>query len=476
MLRTITFFLAFFLLLPLAGEAQKKALEPIDTSWYNPGDINYNLLVAAYLGIDKDVNRFLREGAYINTMTMNGSTPLMLAAGQGHLPTVQLLVTHGADVDKGDKQGTTPLMNAILNGHTEIVAFLLRSGASSHVRDRSGRTPLLLAATYNHPAIVTLLLDRGTDPDGTDKQGTTPLMAAIYAGHNHVARLLAGKGADLNKKDKKGFTPLLVAVQQGNREMTRWLLEHGADLQTVTNSGYSALLLAVQEKDVETARILLEADTAGYFHNRKGPSPVSMAAENKDALLKELLIDNDFTFKKRLYLDNMHLGGELLLNGPDFMPGIIFSMTEGITKLTLQTGYLYRVFPARILYPVTENTFWQMREYRGVACAGLGREFAFNSKENKKRITYGADLLLSVIYSFGPRYSGSTKKPPEVITASPSAGLFVNIGAVGIHAGYTWLDLQTYDLSRHHFSLRLSWIINRKKITRTEKTIPWYKK
>jgi hypothetical protein len=258
--------------------------------------------------------------------------------------------------------------------------------------------------------------------------------------------------------------------------MTRWLIGHGADLQAVTNSGYSALLLAVQEKDAGTARILLEADTSGYFLNSKGPSPVSMAAENKDALLKELLIDNDFTLKRRLYLDNMHLGGELLLNGPDFMPGIFFSMTEGITGLTIQTGYLYRAFPARILYPVTENTFWQMKEYRGMAYAGLGRAFAFTSKENKKRVTYGADLLISVIYSFGPQYSGSTKKPPDVITASPSAGLFVNIGAVGIHAGYTWLDLQTYDLSRHHFSLRLSWIINRKKITRTEKTIPWYKK
>jgi ankyrin repeat protein len=476
MLRTLTFFLALFLLLPFAGEAQKKALEPVDTTWYNPGDINYNLLVAAYLGLDKDVERFLREGAYVNTMTMNGSTPLMLAAGQGHLSTVQLLVMHDADVEEGDKQGTTPLMNAVINGHAKIVSFLLRSGASPHARDRAGRTPLLLAAVHNRPAIALLLLDKGADPDGTDKQGTTPLMAAIYAGNNNVARLLIEKEADPNKKDEKGFTPLLIAVQQGNREMISLLLSHGADLQAVTRSGYSALLLAIQEKDTETARLLLEKDTTGFFRSKTRPNPVSMAVDNKDPAMKELLIDNDFSFRRTLYLDNMHLGGELLLNGPDFMPGIFFSLTEGVTGLALQTGFLYRAFPARILQKETENTFWQLREYRGIAYAGLGREFAFSPKKDNQKILYGADLLISVIYSFGPQYSGSMKKPPDVVTVSPSAGLFLNIGAVGIHAGYAWVDLQTYDLSRHHFSLRISWIINRKKITRTEKTIPWYKK
>ncbi len=476
MLKPLTFFLALFLLLPFSGQAQKKALEPVDTSWYNPGDINYNLLVAAYLGIDRDVNRFLRDGAYVNTMTMNGSTPLMLAAGQGHLSTVQILVMHDADVNKGDKQGTTPLMNAILNGHADVVAFLLRSGAATRVRDRAGRTPLLLAAAHNRPAIVSLLLEKGADPDGPDKQGTTPLMAAIYAGNNNIARLLIDKGAAIDRKDNKGFTPLLIAVQRGNREMISYLLGHGARLEEVTNSGFSALLLAVQEKDTETARLLLEADTAGFFHRKSRPNPVGLAVDNKDPVMKELLIDNDFRFKRSLYLHSMHLGGGLLLNGANFMPGILFSMTEGVTGLSLESGFLYRAFPARILRQESDHTFWQLREYRGIAYAGLGRAFPFKKKSETNKLSYGAIAAVNIIYSFGPEYPGSNKKPPAVVSVSPSAGLFLHIGGIGLRAGYTWLDLQTYHLSRNHFSLSIYWIINRKKITRTEKTIPWFNK
>jgi len=471
---TILLLLLLFLLPAVSRGQRKKAMQPVDTTWYNPGDINYNLLVAAYLGIDKDVDRFLREGAFVNTTTMNGNTPLMLAAEEGHLATVRVLLMHGAGVDKSDKQGTTPLMKAVLNGHSGIVDLLLRSGAGIEAQDKQGRTPLLLAAAYNRPAIATLLLEKRANPDPPDRQGPTPLMAAIYTDNNHIARILVDHGADINKADKKGFTPLLVAVQKGNREILPFLLKRNADLRAVTRSGYSALLLAVQEKDAAMARLLLAVDTSGFFHRQSRPNALALAIENKDAATKELLIDNDFRLKKNLFLANMHLGGDMLVNGQDFLPGICFSLTEGITRLSLQTGFLYRPFPAHILRQESEHTFWQLREYRGVAYAGLGREFVFNNTAQKKNLTYGADAAVNMIISFGPSYSGSTKKPPLVVSPSPSAGLFLNIRSVGIHAGYTWLDLHTWDFSRNYFSFRVTWIINREKIKGTEKIISWY--
>ncbi len=471
--RTILFLLLLSLLLPFTALGQKKkALEPVDTTWYNPGDINYNLLVAAYLGMEQDIRRFLRDGAYVNTTTMNGNTPLLLAAEQGHLPAVRLLLLHDAGVNKQDKQGLTPLMKAVMNGHGGIVDLLLRHGAGIEMQDHQGRTPLLLAAAYDHPDIVTLLLEKGALPDTPDKQGTTPLMAAVYAGHNETARLLIEHGADVNRKDRKGFTPLLIAVQRGNREMIPYLLQQGAGLYAATRSGYSALLLAVQEKDTATARLLLAADTAGFFRQQSRPNALALAVENKDADTRELLIDHDFRLKKNLYLDRMHLGGQVLVNDQDLMPGICFSLTEGISRLSLQTGFLYRAAPARILHQETDHTFWQMKEYRGIVYAGLGREFTLNEKTQKT--AYGPYLRMDVVFSFGPSYSGSLKKPPFVISPSPTAGIFLDIGGVGIHAGYTWLDLHTYDLSHNHFSFSVSWIINRQKITGTEKTISWY--
>jgi ankyrin repeat protein len=69
------------------------------------------------------------------------------------------LLDDGVRLDSMDLQGQTPLMWAALNGEVKIAEHLLRAGANVNATDWWGRSALTFALTYNHKDIVTLLID-----------------------------------------------------------------------------------------------------------------------------------------------------------------------------------------------------------------------------------------------------------------------------------------------------------------------------
>ncbi len=452
---------------------RKMENEPVDTTWYVRGDVNYNLLVAAYLGRDKDVARFLGLGAYVNTTTMSGNTPLILASGEGHLSTAALLLSQDANINDKNKEGVSPLLQATLNNHPKMIAYLLEHGADADIRDNYGRTPLMEAAAQNLMAAGKILLKHGADPDAADKQGTTPLMAAVYSKNADFAKMLLEAGADINQKDNHGFTALLIATQNHDPGMVDFLISRGADIFIRTNSGYSPLLLAVQEKEVTLAEKFISLDSTGFFKKRMPLNPVKLASENKDPGMKDLLLLNDYRETFSPYLHDLRFGTDVLLNGTNFFPGICFGITEGTTKLTFYTGFNYRIYPARVLVPSSEHVFYQYWEYRGIAYTGAGRDFPFVANTPHKP-GFGAYVLISGFVSFGPSYAGSKLSPKTILMVSPSGGLYMRTGPVHITVGYSWLNLKTYDFPDSYASLKVEYILSRKKISKSKKTIPWY--
>ena len=58
-------------------------------------------------------------------------TPLFIAAQNGHIETVKLLVEAGANINKTAFNGATPLFIALQNGHTEITKLFNKLGTGS---------------------------------------------------------------------------------------------------------------------------------------------------------------------------------------------------------------------------------------------------------------------------------------------------------------------------------------------------------
>ena len=110
------------------------------------------LLMAAHEGDAQLVQQLLHTNAAVDTtdacgepLTMpknKGGSLLFIAARQGHLSTMQLLLSHGATVDLPKDGGATPLYIASQSGHNEAVELLLSAGASVDTKAHDGSTAL----------------------------------------------------------------------------------------------------------------------------------------------------------------------------------------------------------------------------------------------------------------------------------------------------------------------------------------------
>lgn len=264
----------------------------------------------------ESIQQLLDKGARVN-QTVRYKTPLMHAAGEGHLEIVKLLLARGADVNAQTDEGTA-LMMAVSWGHVEIVKLLLDAGAQVDARHRLGHSALIRSASRSIPEmnpprgqplpppsaeIMSLLLAKGADVNFLGRDGETALMEADSA---EKARLLVTRGAQVNTRDEEGRTALMHAVDRGDVEVVAALLQAGADASVANQKGATALMYALQEpspynpqetakltkRRIEAARLLLARGTTGDVNspNEDGETLLMRAIDlGEPELVKALL-------------------------------------------------------------------------------------------------------------------------------------------------------------------------------------------
>ncbi|KAK1468851.1 hypothetical protein CMEL01_00618 [Colletotrichum melonis] len=120
------------------------------------------LCVAAEEGNVAIISLLLVNGADPHFADKTGQTPLWVAAGKGHLDATRSLVDAGARVDMINSADQSPLFIAAAEGHSNVVQYLLQVGADSKLEDQNGRTPLAFAVYRSHEDVVRLLMDYST--------------------------------------------------------------------------------------------------------------------------------------------------------------------------------------------------------------------------------------------------------------------------------------------------------------------------
>jgi ankyrin repeat protein len=127
-------------------------------------DVGYQFVLLLEQPKFVDIAVMLVESRSIDAnmdIVLDGTTPLIMASQQGHLPVVQALLQAGADVYIATDDGDTPLIGASQDGRLPIVQALLQAGADVDKAANNGATPLSMARGLGHDEIVRALKKHG---------------------------------------------------------------------------------------------------------------------------------------------------------------------------------------------------------------------------------------------------------------------------------------------------------------------------
>lgn len=146
------------------------------------------LFETARLGRIDMIDPLLKAGADVNAYDDRGFTPLILAAYNGQLATVEALINKGADACRPDRdQGNTAQMGVAFKGEDGIAARLLKAGCDVNARNKAGQTALMMASLFNRQAQVDMLLAAGADRSIQDAAGRSASSVAADQGNAAMA-------------------------------------------------------------------------------------------------------------------------------------------------------------------------------------------------------------------------------------------------------------------------------------------------
>ena len=199
----------------------------------------------------------------LETKTKDGShfvTPLIIAAHNGHLNSVKILLSYKADIEArgtlkiGDEvsDGCTPLWGAAAADHLDVVKLLLEQNADVDSKTSTGSTPLRVAAHEGHLDIVRCLVHRGADVNARNdcNEEVTPLFVACYHGLFNFDYILDVYRTYLIQQYEVGCTALHDAVERGHLKIVSELLALGAS-QLPNGLGLTPLLDACEKCSID---------------------------------------------------------------------------------------------------------------------------------------------------------------------------------------------------------------------------------
>ena len=197
-----------------------------------------NALHRALWGKEFAIGRELIElGIDLNAHGDLGKTPVHVAASQGYVEMLDLMVEHGADLFALDEGKYTPIMSAALRNQKVSVAFLRQHMKQSDelkkflaaLGDGADEVALKAAIFDDKFELVRELVYLGFDRFCADEEGRQPIHHAASIGNLEVVKLLVRASCITSKLDGDGYSPLSLAELFEHKDVAEYL--RGVSLQ-----------------------------------------------------------------------------------------------------------------------------------------------------------------------------------------------------------------------------------------------------
>ncbi|KAI1073622.1 hypothetical protein F5B20DRAFT_597369 [Whalleya microplaca] len=384
------------------------------------------LHIAAFFDFSHFIETDLHNGSDVNQRTVDGQTPLHLAARGDALDSGCLLLDYGADINAIGWSSNTPLNWAIdvecytscsKSGPFLMAELLLSRGADptlvpdslppltricdvprsddpfilgivKEIFDRGvskyvngypdHRSPLASAAKHGSSQLMRLLLQYGACPDGGlegnrfQRALRNPLLVVLEGNRNpDIIRVLLENGANPNVTEPDGRSALHLCTRAGlnSTELALLLLRYGADVNSQASDLSTPLHDAVAEGKLGDIRLLIDYGAGLEVENGTGHTPLTLTLQHNNQAAANLLLGSGARAKGAAWRVTRTVTGQLELFWEEsrHIPGNFKQLLEVYWILRyrgLRSRTQNEILPRHLVLSIMENArYWLKSEH-----------------------------------------------------------------------------------------------------------------
>jgi ankyrin repeat protein len=208
------------------------------------------------------------------TAVVKNGNAFHLASACNSAACLEFILEHASEMDKASMsdEGLTPVHIAAYEGYVDAMKLLLKKGFSAMTESRYGFTPMHMAVLGGSLPTVQCLLEHGA-PQTLDANGRTPRRISLELGFDGIYEFLGGDTRG-GSKELSSFQELAESVEPIERlaisferameeedyESMKLLIYQGCpvDVPLPSRQGLSALLVALEEENLVMGEWLLQ--------------------------------------------------------------------------------------------------------------------------------------------------------------------------------------------------------------------------